>query len=91
MSGDSPEKKAAAMEFEPASRHATIQKLIAEGLFSKPISSKEVGRRVSEKSGKRLKTTHVQTYLAKFQQADVLHAVKLDGTQGNYWVIASVP
>jgi hypothetical protein len=91
MPGDSPEMKAAAMNFEPGTRIATIQKLIAEGLFSRPVSSKEVARRVSEKGGKRLKITHVQTYLAKFQQADILRAVRLDGTQGNFWVIASMP
>jgi len=78
------------MQFDPDSRFAVIQKLIVEGLFDKPISSKDVARYVSERSGKRLKTTHVQTYLAKFQQADVLRSIKLDGTPGNFWIIASV-
>ena len=90
MSGNTPHSRAAGMLFDPDSRYAIIQKLIAEGLFDKPISSKDVARHVSERSGKRLKTAHVQTYLAKFQQADVLRSIKLDGMQGNFWVIASV-
>jgi hypothetical protein len=78
------------MRFDPDSRFAIIQKLIAEGLFDKPISSKDAARHVSERSGKRLKTTHVQAYLAKFQQADVLRSIKLDAGRGKFWVIASV-
>src|SRR5258708_30877469 len=90
MPGDTPHSRAAGMQFDPDSRFATIQKLIAEGVFDKPISSKDVALHVSEKSGKRLKTTNVQAYLAKFQQADVLRSIKLDGAQGKFWVIASV-
>lgn len=90
MSGDTPHLRAAAMSFDPNSRFAIIQKLITEGLFDKPTSSKDVAQHVSERSGKRLKTTHVQTYLAKFQQADVLRSIKLNGVQGNFWVIASL-
>jgi hypothetical protein len=90
MSGDSPKTRAAAMDTEPGSHSATIQKLIADDFFDSPVSSQEVARRVSEKSGKRLKTIHVQTYLKKFLQADILQAVKLDGTKGNFWVLASV-
>jgi hypothetical protein len=90
MSGDKPHSRAAGMEFDPGSRFAIIQKLIAEGLFDKPVSSKDIARHVSERSGKRLKTTNVQAYLAKFQQADVLRSIKLDGTQGKFWVITSV-
>lgn len=69
---------------------ATIQKMIADGFFDRPVSSLEVARRVSETSGTRLRTTHVQTYLKKFLQADILQAVKLDGTKGNFWVVTSV-
>jgi hypothetical protein len=90
MLGDTPQSRAARMQFGPDSHFATIQKLVVEGYFDKPISSKDVALHVSERSGKRLKTTHVQTYLARFQQADVLRSVKLEGTQGNFWVVASV-
>jgi hypothetical protein len=90
MSGDSAKAKAAAMDPEPGSHSATIQKLISEDFFDSPVSSQEVARRVSEKSGKRLKTIHVQTYLAKFLRADILQAVKFNGAKGNFWVLASV-
>jgi hypothetical protein len=90
MSGESPKAKAAAMDLDPKSHRATIRKLIADDFFDSPVSSKEVARRVSEKSGKRLKTIHVQTNLKTFLQADILHAVKLDGTKGNFWVLTSV-
>jgi hypothetical protein len=90
MPGKQLQALAKAVPVEHGSHHHTIQKLICEGFFDSPVSSEEVARRVTEKSGKRLKTIHVQTYLKKFLAADILQAVKLDGTKGNFWVLASV-
>lgn len=70
--------------------HETIRKLIHEGFFDVPVSSEEVARRITEKSGSRFKTLHVQTYLKKFLSADILHAVKPSGSKHNFWVLASV-
>lgn len=90
MSGNSQKARAAAMDLDPGSHAATIQRMIADGFFDGPVSSQQVARRVSEKSGKRLRTIHVQTYLKKFLRAEILQAVKVDGQKGNFWVLASV-
>lgn len=90
MSGDSPKARAAAMVLDPGSYAATIQRMIGDGFFDGPVSSQQVARRVSEKSGKRLKTIHVQTYLKKFLGEEILQAVKVNGQKGNFWVLASV-
>jgi hypothetical protein len=90
MSGDSLKAKAATLTFDRGSHGATIQKLIADGFFDSPVSSQDVARRVSEKSGNRLRTTHVQTYLKRLLQEDILNGVKVTGMQGSFWVLASV-
>src|SRR5882762_8265706 len=81
---------AKAVPVELGSHHHTIQKLICEGFFDSPASSEEVARRVTEKSGNRLKTIHVQTYLKKFLAADILQAIRPDGSRQNFWVLTSV-
>jgi hypothetical protein len=70
--------------------HETIRKLIHEEFFDRPVSSEAVARRITEKSGNRFSTSHVQTYLKKFLAADILHAVKPSGSKQNFWVLASV-
>ncbi len=90
MSGKALKAQAKALAVVAGSHHATIQKLILDGFFDNPISSEAVARRVTEKSGYRLKTIHVQTYLKKFLTADILQAVKPAGSKHNYWVLASV-
>jgi hypothetical protein len=90
MSGKALKERAQALPIALGSHHATIQKLILEGFFDTPVSSENVGNRVTEKSGNRLKTIHVQTYLKKFLTADVLHGVKPQGSKQNFWVLTSV-
>jgi hypothetical protein len=90
MPGDSPKERAAAMQIEAGSHSSTIQKMVLDGFFDNPVSSQQVAIRVSEKSGNRLRTIHVQSKMKRFMRADVLHAVKIQGVKGNFWVIASV-
>lgn len=90
MSGKAIKARLDQLELTEGSRHVTIAKLIHEGFFDEPVSSEEVGRRVTERSGQRLKTNHVQTYLQKFLKADILHGVKPNGSQLNFWVVPSV-
>ncbi len=63
---------------------------VLDGLFDSPVSSEDVIRRIKEKFGKRWKTSYVQTYMRKFMEAGVIHAVKPVGHKGNYWVLASM-
>jgi len=89
MSGKALKNKAQALVVGAGSHHDTLKKLIAEGFFDKPVSTKEVAKRVSEKSGSRLKSNHVQTYIKKFLSEGILHGVKPAGKR-TYWVLASV-
>jgi hypothetical protein len=79
------------LSVEPRSGHAALKKLILDGELDSPISSAVVVHRIREKLGKRWKTSHVQTYMAKFMQAEMVHAIKPVGAGVNYWVLASVP
>jgi len=60
---------------------------VLDGLFDSTVSSEDVIRRIKEKFGKRWKTSYVQTYMRKFMEAGVIHAVKPVGHKGNYWVL----
>lgn len=75
---------------EPQSGHAVLKKLILDGEFDSPISSAAVVHRIKEKLGKRWKTSYVQTYMQKFMQAGIIHAIKPAGSAVNYWVLANV-
>jgi len=90
MSGSKLKAYAKLLQVAAGGHHSTIQKLIVGGFFDKPVSSEEVSRSVREKSGQRLKSHHVQTYMKKFLKADILHAVKPQRSKQNYWVLASV-
>lgn len=90
MSGKSLKEKARSLTIDPQSRYALLQKLILDGFFDSPVSSEQVVLRIREKSGKRWKTSYVQTYMQKFMKTDIIQAVKPAGHKGNYWVLASV-
>jgi hypothetical protein len=90
MSGKSLEvlkAKAEAVIVDPESGYGVLKKLILEDEFDEPISSATVVRRIQEKLGKRWRTSHVQTYMAKFMRAGIVHAVKPVGSTMNYWVL----
>lgn len=90
MSGKS--TTATSSDFTPAPKGfpAYIQRLVTQGAFDNPISSRDVVRNIKENVGKRLKVNHVQTYMKKFLEAGIIRAVKPHGTKHNFWVVASV-
>ncbi|MGO9450489.1 MAG: hypothetical protein ACLQDV_05490 [Candidatus Binataceae bacterium] len=90
MSSSLIRKRVLQLSIDPKSRYATLAALVMEGFFDSPVSSAEVVRRIKERFGKRWKTSHVQTYMRKFMDADIVHAVKPEGHKINYWVLASV-
>jgi hypothetical protein len=90
MSGEALKEKARALQIDPQSRHAMLQKLILDGFFDAPVSSQTVVLGIKERFGKRVRISHIQTYMRKFMQAEVIRAVKPAGHRGNYWVLASV-
>ncbi len=84
MSGKSRKEKARTLAIDPQSRYALLQKLILDGFFDSPVSSEEVVLRIKEKSGKRWKTSYVQTYMKRFMEADIIQAIKPAGHKRNY-------
>jgi hypothetical protein len=90
MSGNSPKQKARTLVVAPSSRYALLQKLILEGFFDAPVSSGAVVLKVKERFGKSWKTLFVQTYMQRFMQTDIIHAVKPTSHKGNYWVLTSM-
>jgi hypothetical protein len=93
MSGNSLDvlrAKVEAMPVDPQSGYGVLKKLILEHELDEPISSASVVDRIKEKVGKRWKTNRVQTYMAKFMQAGIIHAVKPSGSTVNYWVLTHV-
>jgi hypothetical protein len=90
MSGKRLKEQARLLPIDSKSRYALLQKLIAQGLFDSPVSSKLIVLRIKERFGKRWKTSHVQTYMRKFMEAEIIHAIKPAEDTINYWVLTSV-
>jgi len=90
MSGDNPKDVAKAMSFDRDSNYEFIRQLIVEGFFDLPVASSGVVRRIREKFGRKLKTNYVQTYMRKFMEAGVIHAITFEGSKGNHYVLTSV-
>ena len=74
----------------PKTNHAILRKLVIDGFFDRPVSSEEVVLRIRETVGDRWRTSHVQTYMKKFMQAGIIHAVKPSHSNQNFWVLAGV-
>jgi len=93
MSGKSLEKlkeEARALVIQAASRPDLLRKLILDGFFDKPVSSKEVVHRIREKFGKKWETNWVQTNIRKFMDAGIIHGIRLAGASSNFWAISSI-
>jgi hypothetical protein len=91
MSGDDPKEVASGMSLDPSGIYEMIRKLLLDGLLDVPVSAGVIVDRIRERFGKRLKSAHIQTYMRKFMQAGVVHAVRPESSQANYYVLASVP
>ena len=90
MSGKSLKEKARGLSVAPKTGYALLQRLILDGFFDRPVSSKDLVLRIKEKFGKRWETSRVQTYMTKFMAADIIHAVKPRGENQNVWILTSV-
>lgn len=90
MFGKILKEKSCALAIKQGTGYAIIQKLVAESFFDSPVSSEEVAYRISEKLGVKWRISHVQTYVKKFQQAGIVHAVRPVGSRRNYWVLTNV-
>jgi hypothetical protein len=89
MSGDEVKARAKQMELRAGGVHDSIRALIVNGSMDRPISSKEMVRRISEISGKKTKTNYVHTYVRKFMEEGLIRAVRSNGARTNYYVLTS--
>jgi hypothetical protein len=90
MSGDELKALAAGLPLQQGSFHDTLRRLLLHGLFDAPVLSAAVALRVVETSGQRIATGHVQTYMRKFMEAGIIRAVKPNGSNKNYYALASL-
>ena len=81
--------RAREMKLMPMSGYARLRDLIVEGFFDFPVSSSEIVTRITERFGERWATGYVQTYMKRFLEAAIIHAVKVE-PHVNYWVLSSV-
>lgn len=90
MSGNTLKQKAAALNLDPKGKHQLIRRLIVDGFFDRPVSSRDVVHKIRERFGKKWKTNHVQTYMQKFVAGDIIQAVKPDSQNQNFWLLTSI-
>ncbi len=91
VAGEDPKEIARRMDLDGGSNYELIRKLLVEGLFDAPVSSAQVVGRIRETSGKKLSTGYVQTYMRRFMGAGLVHAVRPNKSQSNYYVLTTVP
>lgn len=91
MSAKLLKEKARDLPIEAGTRHELLRQLVLEDFFDMPVPSAMVVLKVRERFGKAWITALVQTYMRKFMEAGIIHAVKPAGDKINYWVLASVP
>jgi hypothetical protein len=90
MSGDALKASATALTLQQGGLHDLFRRLIVGGTLDTPMSSAELVQTVAENFGQKYETRHVQTYMRKFMEAEIVRAIKPKGGNGNYYVIASV-
>jgi hypothetical protein len=90
MSGDTLKAAATGLTLQQGGPHDLFRRLIVGGTLDSPISSAELVQRVAETFGQKYETRHVQTYMRKFMEAEIIRAIKPKGMKSNYYVIASV-
>jgi predicted transcriptional regulator len=90
MSGEDPKELAVRMNLDPSSIYEIIRRLLLDGLFDVPVPSALVVDRIRERFGRKLSTAYVQTYMRKFMEAGIVHAVKPNKSQSNYYVLTSM-
>lgn len=90
MDGSPAKKITHALNVDPKSRSALLKRLILDGFFDSPVSSKAVVLRIREKFGKRWQSSWVQLYLRRFMHAGAIQALKPDGQKGHFWVVCDL-
>jgi hypothetical protein len=90
MSGDSLKAQAALMQLRAGGGRGRIRGLIVSGALDAALTSEEIVRLIAESTGDRIRTLHVHTYMKRFMDAGLVRALKFNGSNINYYVIASV-
>lgn len=83
-------EKAKNLSFQPGSKYEFIRDLILEDFFDTPRTTTTLIAEVRSTWGKKLKPNEVQTYMKKFMAQRIIRAIKVQGHQGNFWVLANV-
>jgi len=90
MSGKLLKEKAKNLLLLKGSKYEYIRALVVKGFFDLPKTTQKLIDEVRDTFGKELKPNEVQTYMKKFMSEGIIRAIRLDGHQGNFWVLANV-
>ncbi len=90
MSGKNLKEKAKNLLFQPGSKYEFIRDLILEDFFDLPKTTTELIAEVRSTRGKKLKAIEAQAYMKKFMAERIIRAIRIQGHQGNFWVLANV-
>jgi hypothetical protein len=89
MSGKQLKDKVKELSFSPGSKYKIIQLLVIGDFFDYPKTTGELIEEVRSSFGKRIKSNEVQSYMKKFMEAGIIRAIRVDGVNGNFWVLTS--
>lgn len=90
MSSKELKKKAEELSLVKGGKHEYIRTLILKGYFDLPKSTLQLIDEIRRTRGRKWKTIEVQTYMKKFMEKGIIHAVRPHGLKGNFWVLANI-
>src|SRR5258708_4467071 len=80
---------AATLPLRSGGTHELIRKLIVDGYFDSPKTTKQLITEIRQTMGTRLQSNVVQTYMRKFMEKGILRSLVDKQHHGNWWILAS--
>jgi len=91
MSGKKLKEKAKKLLLPKGSKYEFIQTLIVrENFFDLPKTTNQLIKEILSIFGRRLKSNEIQTYMKKFMAENIIRAIKVRGSKGNFWVLTNI-
>lgn len=78
------------LSLQPGGKHELIRKLIVQGFFDLPKTTRELITEIRQTFGRKLKSNEIQTYMKKFMEAGIIRAAHDKDFTGNFWILASM-
>lgn len=78
------------LELEKGSRPDLLRKLVLDGFFDFPVSSKDIVHRIREKFGNRWETRWVHPNISPFLGQGLIQGLRLPTQSGHFWALSSL-